>query len=288
MARSNYVGAIPIPVEPDLETYNIDPFLIEKSITKSTKAIILVHLYGLTCAMENIQKIAKENNLYLVEDCAQALGSSYKDQKAGPRDAASFSFYPTKNLGALGDGGMITTSNLMIFEKIKKLRNYGSIEKYKNDLIGVNSRLDELQASFLRLKLKNINEENKKRNLLARIYFKKLNKISNFIKLPFYEQDTFYHSWHLFVVLTKQRKELANHLKQNKIETIFHYPIPPHKQNCFKNNKIFSSSYPLSEKIHNECISLPISSLHSELEINYVCDKVLSFLFNKIIFYERN
>ena len=228
--------------------------------------------------MENIQKIAREHNLYLVEDCAQALGSSYKDKKAGTLgDAASFSFYPTKNLGALGDGGMITTSNLMIYEKIKKLRNYGSIEKYKNDLIGVNSRLDELQASFLRLKLKKINEENKKRNLLARIYFKRLKKISNLIKLPFYEKDTFYHSWHLFVILTQQRKELANHLKQNKIETIFHYPIPPHKQSCFKDDEIYSSSFPLSEKIHNECISLPISSLHSEVEINYVCDKVLSF-----------
>ena len=271
-------GAKPVPVEPNSDSYNLDPYLIQESITEATKAIIVVHLYGLCCEMEEIQQISKENNLFLVEDCAQSLGSKYKNQKAGILgDAASFSFYPSKNLGALGDGGMITTSNKLIAENLKKMRTYGSIEKYKNDLIGTNSRLDELQASFLRKKLKNIDIENKKRNELANIYFNELKKISDYIKLPFYDESISSHSWHLFVILLNKRDALADYLKQNNIDTILHYPVPPHKQKCFKNSDISNYKLPISEMIHKKCISLPLSSLHTKKEIYYVCKIILEF-----------
>ena len=274
-------GAKPVPVEPNLESYNLDPYLIQKSITDATKAIIVVHLYGLCCEMDKIREISKKNNLFLIEDCAQSLGSKYKNQKAGIlSDAASFSFYPSKNLGALGDGGMITTSNKGIAKDLKKMRAYGSIEKYKNDLIGSNSRLDELQASFLRIKLKNIDIENKIRNELANIYFNELKEISNFIKLPFYDETISFHSWHLFVILSKERDALVDHLRRHNIDTILHYPIPPHKQKCFENSHISKYNLPISEKIHKECISLPISSLHTKKEIYYVCKNILEFYKN--------
>ena len=264
------VGGVPVPVEPKLSTFNIDPRLIENAITKKTKAILVVHLYGLPCEMDEINEIAKKNKILVFEDSAQAHGSLYKNKKTGSLShASSFSFYPTKNIGALGDAGIITTSDYEIFLNLKHLRNYGSQKKYFNRLIGRNCRLDEIQAAFLSIKLKNIDEENKVRIRNASIYRERLGAISNNeILLPSKTNNDFLHSWHIFVLLTKKREALNKFLKENKIDTLYHYPIPPHKQECFRNSPISKIKLPISEIIHKQCISLPISSLHSDAEIN--------------------
>ena len=271
-------GAKIVPVEPTIDTFNMDPKKIKSKISPKTKAIIMVHLYGRMAQVDEIKSIAKENNLFLIEDAAQAIGSKFKGINAGSAgDAASFSFYPTKNLGALGDAGIVSTSNKDLYEKIKRIRNYGSLEKYKNDFIGRNSRLDEIQASFLRKKITFLNEENAKRDELARRYLKNLYPIREKIKLPFINEDYLIHSWHLFVILVENRKSLANYLCENGIETLYHYPIPPHKQECFKKSYIYNLNLPISEKIHRSCISLPISGEHNIQEIDYISNKVLDF-----------
>jgi len=271
-------GANIVPVEPKIDTFNIDPQKIKSKITPKTKAIIVVHLYGRMAEVDYIKSIAKENNLFLIEDAAQAIGSKFKGINAGSAgDAASFSFYPTKNLGALGDAGIVTTSNKELYEKIKNLRNYGSLEKYKNKIIGRNSRMDEIQASFLRKKITFLNQENTKRNELARRYLKNLFEIREKIQLPFLKEDYLVHSWHLFVILVNNREALANYLLENGIETLYHYPIPPHKQECFNQSKIYNLNLPISEKIHRSCISLPLSSEHNIKQIDYISSQVLNF-----------
>ena len=271
-------GANIVPVEPNIDTFNIDPKKIKSKISPKTKAIIMVHLYGRMAQVDEIKSIAKENNLFLIEDAAQAIGSKFKGIDAGSAgDAASFSFYPTKNLGALGDAGIVTTSNKDLYEKIKRIRNYGSLEKYKNDFMGRNSRLDEIQASFLRKKITFLNQENAKRDKLARRYLKNLFPIREKITLPFVNENYLVHSWHLFVILVDDRESLANYLFENGIETLYHYPIPPHKQKCFKKSYIYNFNLPISEKIHNSCISLPISGEHNIKEIDYVSNKILDF-----------
>ena len=259
-------GAKVVPVEPKIGSYNIDPSLIEARITKRTKAILVVHLYGQTVEMDPIKDIADKYELKIIEDSAQAHGAIYKDKKAGNLgDASGFSFYPGKNLGALGDGGAVTTNDRNLAEKIRFLRNYGSKIKYKNKFKGVNSRLDELQAAVLREKLKTLNRENKIRITLAKQYLKNLDNKN--ITLPSLATDCS-SVWHLFVIRIKERKQLAKFLSKNNIETLIHYPIPPNKQKAYINEDY--GSFPISERIHKEVLSLPMSPVLKSDEVDRV------------------
>ena len=254
---------VPILVEPNIKTYNINPEKIEEKITKKTKAVIAVHLYGKCCDMDPIIKICKDNNLKLIEDAAQAHGAKYKGKKAGSfGNLSTFSFYPAKNLGAIGDGGMILTDDEELNEKIKMLRNYGSKQKYHNELLGYNSRLDEIQAGFLNIKLKYLDKINKHKNKLAKIYHNNLS--GNFIK-PIEDED-YYHVYHIYNIRHKNRDKLKDYLADNGINTALHYPVAPHKQNSIK-DFICNDKYKISEEIHNTTLSLPISYIHSEEEI---------------------
>lgn len=251
----SYVGATPMPVEPCLKTYNIDPSLIQAAITPRTKAIIPVHLYGQCADMDPLLKIAEQNNLIVIEDAAQAQGAKYKNRKAGSLGhAAGFSFYPGKNLGAFGDAGAITTNDADVAHKVKILRNYGSQKKYHNEVKGVNSRLDELQASFLRVKLAKLDEWNARRVVIANSYLKNLAGAENII-LPF-EPEWSASAWHLFVIRSENRDLLQKKLAERNIQTLIHYPIPPHQQPAYAEFK--NRSLPISEKIHREVLSLPI------------------------------
>ena len=250
----SYVGATVVPVEPDIRTYNIALSLIEQAITAKTKAIMLVHLYGQPADMDPIKLIAKKYNLKVIEDAAQAHGADYKGIKAGALgDAAGFSFYPGKNLGAYGDAGAVTTNDAELAAKIKMLRNYGSQVKYINEFKGVNSRLDELQAAFLRVKLKHLDEWNQRRSLIANQYLNYLSKIN--LVMP-YVLEGCKHVWHLFVVRSQARDLLKEKLQESGIQTLIHYPIPPHKQKAYQEMNEFI--YPISEQIHKEVLSLPI------------------------------
>ncbi len=246
---------IPILVEPDINTYLLDPAKIEAKISSKTKAILAVHLYGQTCDMDAINSIAKKYNLKVIEDSAQSHGAFYQDKKSGNLgDASGFSFYPGKNLGALGDGGAVTTNDTNLAETIRYLGNYGSQEKYHNLYQGVNSRLDEIQAVILRIKLKNLNNENSFRQDLAQYYL--LHVANKKIILPHYRSQQ-EHVWHLFVIRTENRDPLIKHLHVKGIETMIHYPIPPHKQKAYM--ELSSIKLPLSEKIHNEVLSIPLN-----------------------------
>ncbi|HSD06124.1 DegT/DnrJ/EryC1/StrS family aminotransferase [Flavobacterium sp.] len=264
------VDLIPVLVEPNLETYNIDPSLIQQKITSKTKAILVVHLYGQLAEMDKINAIAKQNNLLVIEDAAQAHGAISDFGKSGSlSDAAAFSFYPGKNLGALGDGGAVVTDNAELTKTIQSLRNYGSEAKYQNEYIGVNSRLDELQAAFLNVKLPTLDAENTIRKSIAKRY---LSEIKNDkIILPFWDFSE-NHVFHLFVIRTENRDELQNYLLANGIQTMIHYPIPPHQQNAFSDwNNL---SFPITEKIHNEVLSLPMSPVMTDDEVSFVIEKI--------------
>ena len=248
------VGAQVVPVEPDIRTYNIDPTLVEAAITSKTKAIMPVHLYGQTADMEPLLNLAKKYNLKIIEDAAQAHGASYKGKKAGALgDAAGFSFYPGKNLGAFGDGGAITTNDPIIAERIKTLRNYGSKIKYHNEERGTNSRLDEYQAAILRVKLKYLDEWNKRRSLIARFYQEHLQQKE--IVLPHILENCD-SAWHLYVIRHPDREALQAKLSKKGINTLIHYPVPPHKQKAYAEMQHYS--LPISEKIHQEILSLPM------------------------------
>ncbi len=250
---------VPVLVEPDINTYLIDPSKIEEKITSKTKAILPVHLYGQTCEMDKINKIAKKYNLKVIEDSAQSHGAYFKDKRSGNLgDASGFSFYPGKNLGALGDGGAVTTNDEELANTIKALGNYGSHKKYENLYKGVNSRLDEIQASMLRVKLKYLDNEIEKRREIANYYLQNIEN-SNLILPTVRTEDN--HVWHLFVIRTNKRDELQNYLAENDIRTLIHYPIPLHKQEAYKEWN--TKSYEISEQIHNEVISLPISGVQS-------------------------
>jgi len=250
---------VPVLVEPNLNTYNIDSTKIEEKITTRTKAIMPVHLYGQTCDMNKINEIAKKYNLKVIEDSAQAHGSSYENKRTGNLgDASGFSFYPGKNLGALGDGGAVTTNDEELANTIKALGNYGSYKKYENTYKGVNSRLDEIQAAMLRIKLRYLDEEIISRRETAKYYLENIK--NKHIILPFL-QNLDNHVWHLFVVRIKNRDELHKYLIDNGIQTLIHYPIPPHKQEAYKEWN--TSNYELSEQIHSEILSLPISGIQS-------------------------
>ena len=267
----SYVDATLIPVEPDIRTYNLDPSLIEEKVTSKTKAIIVVHLYGQACDMDAINAIAKKHRLVVIEDGAQSQGALYKNKKVGSLgDAAGFSFYPGKNLGAFGDAGAITTNDAAIARKVKMLRNYGSEKKYLNECKGVNSRLDELQAAFLRVKLTHLDDWNRRRQQLARTYQTSLSRVPTLV-LPYVLEDCS-SVWHLFVIRCKRRAELQAYLKKFGIETLQHYPIAPHKQSAYA--EMNALSYPISEKIHDEVISLPISPHHTEEQIKTVIEVI--------------
>lgn len=255
---------VPVLVEPDLKSYNLDPALIEKHITPKTKAILVVHLYGQIAEMEKISAIAKKHNLKVVEDCAQSHGAKLDNRVCGNwGDAAGFSFYPGKNLGALGDAGAVTTNDPKLFETLKALRNYGSHIKYQNIFRGTNSRLDELQAAMLNVKLKYLDKETQVRKDIAKLY---MNGIKNSkITTPRIDTD---HVWHLFVVRVQDRAGFQKYLTENGIQTLIHYPIAPHKQEAYK--ELAHLSLPITEKIHNEVLSLPIDPTMSEEDVQKV------------------
>lgn len=275
-----HADLVPVLVEPRIETYNIDPDLIQEKITAKTRAILAVHLYGQLAEMDSINKIAKRNNLLVIEDAAQAHGASpltpeggmqerEKAPPSGAGGASAFSFYPGKNLGALGDGGAVVTNDSELAKVIQSLRNYGSERKYQNDYIGVNSRLDELQAAFLNVKLPHLDIENSKRRAMAKRY---LTEIKNKkIILPFWDWSE-NHVFHLFVIRTENRDHLQQYLLENGIETMIHYPIPPHQQKAFDPETLGWNhlSFPITEKIHNEVLSLPMSPVLTEDEVCFV------------------
>ena len=257
---------VPVLVEPILETYNLDPNKIQEKITSKTKAILAVHLYGQLADLDSINEIAVKNNLLVIEDAAQSHGAISGNKKAGNlANAAGFSFYPGKNLGALGDAGAITTNNDELAKMLFSLRNYGSEKKYVNDFIGVNSRLDELQAGFLNIKLPNLDEENEIRNKMARRYISEIK--NDKIVLPFYDNSK-NHVFHIFVIRTKNRAELQDYLLKNNIQTLIHYPIPPHKQKALSFLKL--PSFPITEKIHDEILSLPLSPVMKVEEVDFL------------------
>lgn len=248
-------GCTPVLVEPDINTYNINPDLIEEKINEKTKAIMVVHLYGQAVQMEKIWNLAKKYNLKVIEDSAQAHGAMYQGKRTGNlSDASGFSFYPGKNLGCLGDGGCVTTNDDELAEKIRAIRNYGSHIKYHNIYKGINSRLDEIQAAVLDVKLKYLDNDNNRRREIAEYYKQNINNPE--IILPETYEDNA-HVWHIFAIRTKNREKLQQYLKDNEIQTMIHYPIPPHRQECYKEwNNL---SFPVTEQIHNEILSLPMS-----------------------------
>lgn len=258
---------IPVFVEPNIETYNIDTNLIEEKITSKTKAILVVHLYGQLAEMNKINAICASHNLLVIEDAAQAHGLTFIGNHT-----RAFSFYPGKNLGALGDGGAITTNDDALAEILFSLRNYGSNKKYHNDFIGVNSRLDELQAAFLNIKLPHLNTENEARKKIAKRYLSEIK--NNKIQLPICNNFND-HVFHLFVIRTESRDTLQEYLFKNGIETVIHYPIPPHKQKALQ--EFNHLSLPITEKIHQEVLSLPMSSVLSDEEITHIIATLNSY-----------
>jgi len=271
----SYAGATPIFVEPNEQNYNINPDLIEEKITKKTKAIMPVHLYGQACDMDLINEIAKKYNLKVIEDAAQAHGATYEGEKCGALgDVAGFSFYPTKNLGALGDAGAVTTNNKELAEKVRALRNYGSEKHYYNKYMGFNSRLDEMQAAILRVKLRHLEEFNEERKMIAQLYLKSLQDAN--IILP-YVPEWAEPVWHQFVIRSKKRDELQEYLKSKGVGTLIHYPLPIHLQEAYKNLGYKKGDFPIAEKIANEIMSLPMWVGLSEKFIKYIVSMIIKF-----------
>lgn len=268
-----HCGLKPILVEPDIQTYNIDPLRIEAAITLKTRAILVVHLYGKMCDMGPIMNIAERFHLCVIEDCAQAHAACYQGKMAGSfGDFGAFSFYPTKNLGALGDAGAVTTNSEIDAQAIRSLRNYGSSTKYVNDEIGYNSRLDELQAAFLSIKLKHLDVITAHKRKLASIY---LNELKSDFILPIIQKG-FDDVFHIFAIRHPEREKLRNYLLENDIKTEVHYPIPPYKQKAMS-GILKEKEYPLSEEIHRTILSLPISFGHSEDDVFNVVEIMNKF-----------
>lgn len=264
---------VPVLVEPSETSFNLDPVAFKKAITKKTKAVLPVHLYGQLANMPEILKIAREHNLLVLEDSAQAHGANIDGRKAGNwGDASGFSFYPGKNLGALGDAGAMTTNDDELAEVVDYLRNYGSKEKYKNQYLGVNSRLDEIQAAFLSVKLKYLDKQTAFRKSVAKTYREKIQ--NSLIELPQVPNEDA-HVWHLFVVRTPHREKLQEHLSSQQIQTLIHYPIPPHKQEAYK--ELNHLSFPITEKIHQEVLSIPIGPTMTSQEVETVIESLNSF-----------
>ena len=253
----SYVGATPVPVEPDLHTYNIDVTKIESAITSKTKAIMPVHLYGQACEMDAIMTIAKKHDLFVIEDNAQAQGATFNNKITGSfGNINGTSFYPGKNLGALGDAGAVTTNNSILAEKAKVLRNYGSSKKYYNEIIGFNMRLDECQAAFLSVKLKYLQEWIIQRQEIASLYNERLQGIGDLILPAVHPQAT--HAYHLYIVQTNQRDALQKYLEEQGIGTLIHYPVPPHLQEAYKELGFKKGDFPIAETLAKNCLSLPM------------------------------
>lgn len=264
-------GATPVPVEPNIETFNINADLIEAAITSKTKCIMPVHLYGHPADMDVINAIARKHNLIVIEDAAQSQGAIYKGKKAGSlAHAAATSFYPGKNLGAIGDGGAILTNDNVIADKVRKYRNYGSSIKYHHESLGFNSRLDEMQAAFLRVKLQMLDDWNRARSNIAKKYTSLLKNSK--LELPSAKEDV-QSSWHLYVIRSLNRDKLKNYLDQKKISTIIHYPIPPHQQNCYQDFNQFH--LPIAEKMAQEVLSLPLFYSMTDEEVQRVVKTIL-------------
>lgn len=267
------VGATPVFVEPRYETANINPDLIELAITSKTKAIIPVHLYGQACEMQAIMDIAERHGLYVVEDNAQAHGAKYNGKKTGSwGHINATSFYPGKNLGALGDGGAITTDDAELADKVRVLRNYGSRVKYENEVIGYNNRLDELQAAFLRVKLRKLDEWTEERNQIADSYINGLKDIDGIGLFDIAEGAT--SAYHLFVIKTAKREKLQKHLEEQGIGTMIHYPIPPHLQKCYRPIGYKKGDFPIAERMAEEVISLPLFIELGEKRTKYVINNL--------------
>ena len=270
-----YVGAKPVFVEPDISTFNINPSLIEEKITDKTKAIMPVHLYGQACDMDPILEIARKHNLKVIEDCAQAHGALYKGKKVGTfGDAAGFSFYPGKNLGALGDAGAVITNNKEVADKVRALGNYGSDYKYHHIYLGNNSRLDELQAAFLRAKLSILDKMNEERRRIANRYLAEIKNDNVF--LPSFKED-YVPVWHIFGVRSDRREELEKYLNDNGVGTNKHYPIPIHLQKCYESLGMHEGDLPVAEEISSTELSIPMFYGMTDDEINQVIDTINNF-----------
>jgi dTDP-4-amino-4,6-dideoxygalactose transaminase len=269
-------GAKPVPIEPAEQTFNLDPVRLKEAITPATRAIIAVHLYGQTADMDAIKAIAAPYGIKVIEDAAQAHGARYRGLRAGVLgDAAAFSFYPGKNLGALGDGGAVVTNNSVLADKVAALRNYGSRAKYYNDAAGFNSRLDEMQAALLRIKLRKLEEWNQRRKQLAEFYRRELEGIADLV-LP---QVAVWadHVWHLFVVRHAERERLQQHLKSAGIDTLIHYPVPPHLQTAYQGLGLGRGSFPRAERMAADVLSLPMGPHLPAEAANYIVSQLLAF-----------
>jgi dTDP-4-amino-4,6-dideoxygalactose transaminase len=272
----SYAGATPVPVEPDDQTYNLDPSRIEEAITPRTRAVMPVHLYGQPADMDAIREIAAPYGLKVIEDAAQAHGATYKGRPAGSLgDAAGFSFYPGKNLGAMGDGGAVTTDDDELADRLRVLRNYGSRVKYYNEVKGFNSRLDELQAAFLRVKLPRLREWNERRRAVAAHYLQALEGVPDLSlpHVPAYAEP----SWHLFVVRHPERDPLRQHLSSNGVGTLIHYPVPPHLQKAYAEMAFAPGAFPVAERQAREVISIPMGPHLASVEAGHVVEQLLAF-----------
>lgn len=268
----SHAGAKPVLVEPEENTYNINPELIEDAATDRTKAIMPVHLYGLSTDMDPINEIAERHGLFVIEDAAQAHGAEYKGEKCGSLGtAAGFSFYPTKNLGAYGDGGAVVTNDEEIADKVRLLRNYGSRKKYYNEIRGFNSRLDEIQAAILRVKLKHLDEWNAKRRSNAKSYLENIN--NDKIILPF-EPKGYKHIYHQFVIRCRERDNLQKYLKESGIVTLIHYPVPPHLSQAYADMQLPIDAYPVTKQLADSVLSLPIGPHLSGEQVAYVVEQI--------------
>ena len=273
----SYVGATPVFVEPEIDTYNIDPALIEEKINEKTKAIIAVHLQGRPADMDAIRSIADQYHLKVIEDAAQAHGTRYKGVRVGSLgDAAGFSFYPGKNLGALGDGGCVTTNDKELADKVRALGNYGSDYKYHHIYKGCNSRLDELQAAFLSVKLKQLDKWNEERRRIANRYLEEIN--NPLIVLPKRSDDVYEHIYHVFVIRCQERDKLERYLADHGIGTVKHYPIPMHLQGAYADLGISEGELPVAEEISRTVLSIPMYYGMTDEQIDYVIETINSFL----------
>ena len=265
-------GHKPVLVEPELETFNMDPTRLPEALTLNTRAICVTHLFGKSCRMDAIGEFARKNNLRIIEDCAQSHGAKLKGQMTGTfGDAGCFSFYPTKNLGAIGDAGAIVTNDDSLADRLRHLRNYGSKQKYINEYVGVNSRLDELQAAMLRVKLRYLDEMTKHKRALADIYF---NNLPSWLNLP-RQRDDEYDVFHIFGVRHPRRDELRNWMLENGVKTEVHYPIPPYRQMAMQG--ILSGDWLIADELHVTELSLPISIGHTREQIELVCKAMQNF-----------
>ncbi|MFM7079936.1 MAG: DegT/DnrJ/EryC1/StrS family aminotransferase [Bacteroidota bacterium] len=272
----SYVGAVPVPVEPRIETYNINPDLIEEKITSKTKAIIPVNLYGQAAELKHICSIANKHNLFVIEDNAQAQGAFHDGKAAGSwGDINATSFYPGKNLGALGDAGAITTNNASYDVSVRVLRNYGSQKKYYNEIKGINSRLDELQAAFLSVKLQTLQQDNDERGRLAKMYDEALSQVGDIILPAIAENSTSIH--HIYLIRTHLRDDLQRHLSGKNIGTMIHYPIPPHLQQAYSELPYKKGGFPIAEEVADTCLSLPLYPGMGEDAIGYVSAQIQAF-----------